>query len=358
LARFYNFCCAILVALLLMPCFADAANAESRLRVRRERASGAIAALGAELFSDFRLSKDGTLSCASCHDPKLAFTNPRPPTRAGVKDERLRRDVPSLLGVRDVPLLHHDGREPSLELQILAPLFNPAEMANTTFGDLTARLNAIEGYRRTFDNVFGGPATIDNLGAAIAAYERTLEPGRCSICELIETTGGTQGMSRERDGLALFRGKAGCASCHVIDGHELSASRFTKHEFINTGIGFQSEARRAAETPEATTDRGREEVTHQRDDRYKFRVPTLRNVELTAPYMHDGSVMTLEAVVAYYNAGGSSDPEKDARIKPLGLTEAEERQLVAFLDSLTSPEARAACGPANPAKTCRTRGRR
>ncbi len=110
----------------------------------------------------------------------------------------------------------------------------------------------------------------------------------------------------------------------------------TTNEFLNSGIGYRREARRAAETPDAPTDRGREEVTHNREDRYKFRVPTLRNVELTAPYMHDGSIKSLDEVVAYYNAGGSGDPQKDARIKPLGLTEEEQKQLVAFLKSLTS----------------------
>ena len=115
-----------------------------------------------------------------------------------------------------------------------------------------------------------------------------------------------------------------------------TGTNFTTNDFLNTGIGFLSETRRAAEHPEAPADRGREEVTHSREDRYKFRTPTLRNVELTAPYMHDGSIKTLEDVVTYYDKGGSADPEKDPRIKPLGLTDEEQHALVAFLKSLTS----------------------
>ncbi len=131
-------------------------------------------ALGAKLFSDPRLSIDGTMSCASCHDPKQAFTNPAPPVRAGMTDARLRRDVPSLLNVAFASPLHHDGGEPSLEVQILAPLFNEAEMANTTFDALEARLTAIPEYREAFEKLFGAPPSIEALGKAIAAYERSL----------------------------------------------------------------------------------------------------------------------------------------------------------------------------------------
>lgn len=281
-----------------------------------------LIALGAKLFSDPRLSKDGTISCASCHDPKQAFTNPNPPSRPGVTDKRLRRDVPSLLNVAFASPLHHDGGEPTLEVQILAPLFNEAEMANTTFDDLTSRLAAIPEYSKAFDKVFASNPSIESLGRALAAYERTL---------MAETSAyDTSALPDEAEaGLELFRGKAGCVACHT-------PPQFTAHNFLNTGIGFQSEQRRAAENTNAPTDRGREEVTHTREDRYKFRTPTLRNVELTAPYMHDGSIKSLADVVAYYNAGGSTDPEKDPRIKPLRLSDDEQRALVAFLKSLTS----------------------
>ncbi len=271
------------------------------------------------------------MSCASCHNPKQAFTNPSPPSRPGVTGTRLRRDVPSLLNVAFASPLHHDGREPSLEVQILAPLFNASEMANTTFDDLTQRLAAVPEYRDAFQTVFGERPTIEGLGAALAAYERSLISG-ATIFDLWRNSNQEDALSAAaKSGFALFTGKAGCGECHT-------PPQFTAHDFLNTGIGFQSEARRAAETPEAPTDRGREEVTHERDDRYKFRTPTLLNVELTAPYMHDGSIKTLEDVVAYYNAGGSTDPEKDARIKPLGLSNDEQKSLVAFLRSLTSTE--------------------
>lgn len=309
-------------------------------------------ALGEKLFSDVRLSRDGTISCASCHDPKQAFTNPSPPTRPGLTDTRLRRDVPSLLNVAFAHPLHHDGREPSLEVQILAPLFNEAEMANTTFDDLTSRLAAIPEYRNAFHKVFQAKPAIDTLGAALASFERSLKTGYSPFDkwrprELDPESSGMKNFEFPKDaeaGYALFKGKAGCDSCHPAtievseNGPNPLTAIFTANEFLNTGIGFQSEARRAAEHPKALADRGREEVTHRKEDRYKFRTPTLRNVELTAPYMHDGSLKTLEDVVAYYNAGGSADPEKDARIRPLGLSADEQIQLVAFLKSLTSPQ--------------------
>lgn len=297
-------------------------------------------ALGAKLFSDPRLSIDGTMSCASCHDPKQAFTNPNPPRRAGIADTRLRRDVSSLLNAGFAKPLHHDGSEPSLEVQILAPLFNPAEMGNTTFDDLTQRLAAIPEYREGFLVVFGAPLSIETLGHALASFERSLIAHGSPFDRWQEGMLSENGSERPsisitaEAGFALFRGKAGCGVCHHTA--EPAVNMFTNNEFINTGIGFQSEARRAAETPNAPADRGREEVTHSHEDCYKFRVATLRNVELTAPYMHDGSLKTLEDVVAYYNAGGFPDPEKDSRIKPLGLTEAEQKQLIAFLKSLTS----------------------
>ena len=290
-------------------------------------------ALGAKLFSDPRLSIDGAMSCASCHDPAHAFTNPKPPVRPGVIDTRLRRDVPSLLNVAYATPLHHDGGEPSLEAQMLAPLFNAAEMGNTTFDDLSDRLAALAEYRNAFDKVFASRPTSENLGHALAAFERSLIAAD-SPFDRWSAGGDEAALSPEASsGFKLFTGKAGCAACHPIDAQ---SAIFSANAFVNTGVGYMSEARRAAETPEALSDRGREEITHKREDRYKFRTPTLRNVALTAPYMHDGSLKTLDDVIAYYNAGGSVDPEQDARVKPLGLTEAEQKQLLAFLKSLTS----------------------
>lgn len=273
------------------------------------------------------------MSCASCHDPNHAFTNPNPPVRPGVNDERLRRDVPSLLNVAFAVPLHHDGREPSLEVQILAPLFNEAEMANTSFEELTDRLAAIPEYRDAFAQVLDATPTIETLGAALAAYERSLVAANSAFDRWRVHREEREMTPEAKLGFKLFAGSAGCTECHK---HGKPDVLFTTNEFVNTGIGFQSEARRIAEHPDAPTDRGREEVTHSREDRYKFRTPTVRNVELTAPYMHDGSLKTLEEVIAYYNRGGSADPEKDPRIKPLGLTDQEQKALVSFLKSLTS----------------------
>lgn len=291
-------------------------------------------ALGAKLFSDPRLSRDATMSCASCHDPAHAFTRQNVPIHDTVlASERLRRNVPSLLNVAYAAPLHHDGREPTLEVQILSPLFNPAEMANTSFDDLTERLATIPEYRDAFLKIFAAPPTIETLGQALASFERSLMAGDSPFDRWRYAGDGAALSAAARAGLALFTGKAGCVACHTI---EEKTALFTNNRFVNTGIGFQSEQRRAHETPHALTDRGREEITHVREDRYKFRTPTLRNVALTAPYMHDGSINTLDEIVANYNAGGSADPGKDPRIKPLGLTDDEQQALVAFLISLRS----------------------
>ena len=325
-------CCVFLaMPVLLILLSIEAALGEPTFLAPRSLTSE-MPALGAKLFNDPRLSKHGTLSCASCHDPNQAFTNPSPPVRdPKIADERLRRDVPSLLDVAAASPLHHDGREPSLEVQILAPLFNPAEMANDTFAELEARLESMPDYRDAFQALFASKPTVDFLGKALAAYERTLIAGPAPF-DLWQSQGSSDAVSPPaKAGFDTFIGKGGCAACHV-------PGAFTDHAFKNTGVGFESEQRRAAKTPEAPADRGREEVTHLREDRYKFRTPTLRNVELTAPYMHDGSLKRLEDVIDYYDRGGSADTEKDGRIRPLGLTEEEKKQLVAFLKSLTSKE--------------------
>lgn len=300
----------------------------------RNPSSPAKIALGKKLFFDPLLSRDATMACATCHDPAQAYTTRKPPVRSPpVIDQRLRRNVPSLLNVAYAAPLHHDGGEPTLEVQIFAPLFNAAEMANTGFDDLVARIAAKPEYRDAFASVFGGPPTIETIGYAIAGFERSLLAGNAPFDRWHYGNEDGAVSPEAKAGFALFTGKAGCATCHNIGEH---AAIFTDNAFHDTGIGARSEAARAAANPALPSDLGREEITHNRADRYRYRTPGLRDVALTAPYMHDGSIETLEDVIAYYDAGGSREPAQDDRITPLELSPAEKRQLLAFLESLTS----------------------
>lgn len=294
--------------------------------------------LGKKLFFDPRLSRDGQLACATCHVPSQGFTENGRAVRGSIdgRDLRLTRNAPTLLNVAFAGPLHHDGSEPSLERQVLAPLFAPAEMANTSIPELVARINGYSDYRELFEATFKHAATMDDLASALAAFERTLTSGS-SRFDRWRYRGEWRVVDRSvRRGFELFRDKAGCAACHTVGD---KTALFTDNQFHNTGIGFMSESRRTVAGGTGVMDRGREEVTHEPADRFKFRTPTLRNVALTAPYMHDGSLATLEDVVRHYDLGGGADPAKDQRLKPLGLSETERADLIAFLKNLTGGNA-------------------
>lgn len=294
-------------------------------------------ALGRKLFFDPRLSASGRMSCATCHVPAEAFTQTGRATPLGNASRPLRRNAPTLLNVAFVAPLMRDGSEPSLELQVLAPLFDPAEMANPNFATLTERLQAIPEYQSAFAAVFEGTASLGRIGDAIASYERTLLSANAPFDRWRFGRDENALSPAAKSGYALFNGKAGCSQCHVsaeVGGGIL----FTDHQMHNTGIGAaRSLARsRSSEIADAALDdRGRFEVTQKRDDLFKYRTPSLRNVALTAPYMHDGSLASLADVVDWYDRGGESSLGVDPLIRPLGLSQSEKRELEIFLDSLT-----------------------
>ncbi len=314
-------------------------------------------ALGRKLFFDRRLSRGGTQSCATCHAPEQAFTQNGRETSEGAGGQPLRRNAPGLLNVAHTQRLQHDGEAPSLETQILGPLFDPFEMGNATFGDLLGRIRGLPDYRGLFERTFGAPATIETVGQAIASYERSLLSANAPFDRWRygkdEATLGPEA----KTGFALFSGKARCATCHLIGER---TALFTDQDFHDTGIGWRRDAarRRGAQDPGIASaaapaarvgpafgrarqdDRGRIEVTADPRDLYKYRTPGLRNAAVTAPYMHDGSIATLGGVVRYYNEGGAADPNLDPAIRPLGLTGEEIAALVAFLESLTGDGAR------------------
>ncbi len=273
--------------------------------------------LGKALYFDKRLSKDNTVSCATCHDPKKGWTD-QAPVSAGIGGQRGGRSAPTVLNSAYHEKQFWDGRAPSLEEQAKGPIHNPIEMG-FTHEACVARLKKIKGYAPLFKQAFGdGEITIDRVAKAIATFERTVLTGNSKYDKW--QNGDKKAMNAsEIRGHTLFHGKANCAICH--DGFN-----FTDSDFHNLGVGTAKEI--------AKPDLGRYEVTKEDKDRGAFRTPPLRNLRDTAPYMHDGSQHTLEQVVDFYDRGGEKNPNLSGRIKPLRLTPAEKKDLIAFLDAL------------------------
>jgi cytochrome c peroxidase len=301
-------------------------------------------ALGRKLFFDPRLSGNSSMSCATCHVPEQGFTQNDRSTPKGAGGLSLRRNAPSLLNVGYEKLLMWDGGAPSVQSQILVPLFEPHEMANPNFKGLLERIRKLPDYEGRFERIFGERVTVPLIGRAIASYEQSLVSGN-SAFDRWYYGGETDVLGLEaQHGFRLFTGKAGCSVCHRIDAH---AALFTDQDFHNTGIAFLA----AQALVQDLDDRGREEVTHEPGDLHKFKTPTLRDVGRTAPYMHNGSMRSLEEVVRYYNCGGAPDPGKDPKVHPLGLTEDEIHDLVAFLESLNGDNLERLTAEAREAKS-------
>jgi cytochrome c peroxidase len=280
-------------------------------------ASAAAAELGRRLFFERRLSLDGSLTCGTCHRPNLAFTDGRR-VPEGIGGRAGTRNVPTLVNRAYGLSQFRDGRAASLLEQVLEPVANPREMA-LPVDSAVARLAADPSYERAFREAMGGAVTADALAAALAAFVGSVYSGDAPVDRYM--AGDTLALSAEaRHGRRLFRGRAGCAACHIGPNH-------TDERFRNTGVAW------FADGPPA--DSGRFHVTRDTADIGAFRTPTLREVARTAPYMHDGSLATLEDVIAFYDAGGRANPNLDPAIRPLGLTEAERRALLAYLHALS-----------------------
>jgi cytochrome c peroxidase len=282
-------------------------------------------AIGRRLFYDQKLSHNNAISCATCHNPALAFSDPRRLSR-GVDGELGTRNAPSVLNAAYFTTEFWDGRAPSLEQQALGPMANPVEM-DQPHGISVQKISADPIYQREFEHAFGpGPVTITKITMALASFERTLLSGD-SPFDRYEYGGQKNAMTPAAiRGLSVFRdkNKGNCATCHTI-GEKYAI--FSDNKFHNLGVGLDAEGN--------IVDQGRYIATRVVGDRGSFRTPTLRDVALTAPYMHDGSEKTLKDVVDFYVGGGSSNPCLDKEIKPLNLTGQERSDLVAFLESLT-----------------------
>ena len=264
--------------------------------------------LGRRLFNDRRLSRDGTVACSSCHNPDHAFASPGA-TSTGVFGRRGRRNAPALINRGWGRSFSWDGRVATLEEQVLKPIEDPNEM-DLSIAEASARVDV----------------TREDMSRAMASYVRSIMSGNTPYDRYID--GDRTALSAEAQaGLKLFRGKGNCTACHV-------GPTFTDERFHNTGIAWARPPREPG-AAESFRDEGRAVVTGRAEDRGAFKTPTLREVEHSAPYMHDGSLASLDEVVDYYDRGGNKHALLDLELRPIGLTASEKHAVVAFLRSLS-----------------------
>ena len=305
--------------------------------------------LGRQLYFDTRLSADNTVSCASCHHPQDGYSR-HTPTGVGIRGQKGGRNSPSSYNRILSDAQFWDGRAGSLEAQAVGPIQNPIEMGNT-HAAAVATLEKIDGYKMQFMKIFpDSGVTIDNVGSAIAAFERILVTGATSydynesykrfaalseedlddlktdspetyaeyeeVKLLAELNPMSESALRGQD--LFFSKRVGCSNCHV-------GANLADEQYHNLGVGM------SAKEP----DLGRFAETKAEKDKGAFKTPTIRNVALSAPYMHDGSLATLEEVVEHYNKGGAKNPWLSDKILPLKLTPLESNDLVEFMRACT-----------------------
>lgn len=311
-------------------------------------------ALGRKLFYDRRLSLNNTFSCALCHIPEQGFSSNEMATAVGIEGRSVRRNSPTIYNIAYAQLLFHDGRENSLEQQVWGPFLAHNEMGNPSIAYVVDKIKSFSDYQGLFEQSFNKPANMLTIGQAIASYERSLNSANSSFDQWYFGKQKKAVSPSVKQGFQLFTGKAGCSACHTID---QNTALFSDNQLHNTGIGFQDSMGTSAKTQTVqlapgvfvevdnkdlssiaqtkVNDLGQYEISQNPDDRWKYKTPTLRNINLTAPYMHNGSLSTLEEVVNFYNQGGIDNETLDALIKPLELKKTEIVDLVEFLNSLT-----------------------
>ncbi len=324
-----NFCfpthrvCLLAVAA-FFPCIAEAdedlpLGLKPWREVRSNSQTPEKIALGKQLYFDKRLSADNTVSCASCHDPAKGWSNGEA-TAEGVDGQRGGRSSPTILNSVYHRMQFWDGRAASLEEQALGPIANPIEM-NLPIEDALKRLASIEGYVSQFEAIFDDGLTAENLAKSIAAFERTIVSGNSPYDRYV--AGDKDALSPQAEmGRKLFFGKANCSACHV-------GTHLSDNAFHNIGIGMDKEE----------IDIGREAISKLSGDRGSCKTPPLRDIALTAPYMHDGSLATLEEVVEHYAKGGIANEFLDEEMFSIELADEKKAALVAFLrEGLTSDD--------------------
>lgn len=321
-------------------------------------------ALGERLFNDVRFSSNGQVACANCHSPSSVFTDSPLKVSVGVDGLTGTRNAPTVVNAAYNLTQFWDGRSPTLEDQALHPFVNPVEMALPSHDPILEVIRADRDYVRDFRRVFGVRAEdirIEHVTQAIAAFERTLIAGDSPFDRWY--FGGDENAISEaaKRGFEVFLTDGRCVSCHTI---EHDHALFTDHRFHNIGVGVNAMQDRIEELAKAflvakqrgvdvdvavlsdadTSHLGRFAVTGDLSEIGAFKTPTLRNIAVTAPYMHDGSIATLREVIEHYNNGGvlpagaPVNPFLSGGIRPLNLTEQQIDDLVAFMESLTSPE--------------------
>lgn len=321
-------------------------------------------ALGDKLFHDVRFSSTGKVSCSTCHDKTKAFTDAPLVTSEGIDKLTGSRNAPTVINSAYYPSMFWDGRSPTLEDQAQHPIINPVEMGLKDHQPVLAVVRSDAAYQKAFKEVFGvaGDAlTMTHVQQAIASFERTVISGNSPFDRW--HFGGEQAAVNDaaKRGFKVFRENGRCVSCHTV---EQSFALFTDGRFHNIGVGVngvQADVPRLAQaflaakqrgidvdkavlTDKKSSELGRFAVTDTLDEMGSFKTSTLRNIAATAPYMHDGSLKTLREVIDHYNNGGVTPKDAPVNdylsggIRPLNLTDQEIDDLVAFLETLTSPE--------------------
>lgn len=272
--------------------------------------------LGKKLFFDPRLSGNDHWACSTCHSPSFGYSDGLPRSLGFGDEKELGRHSPTIINIAYNSAQFWDGRATTMEEQAIRPIVAPREM-NADPQAMIQKISDIEVYNAQFKQVFGEPPSLKNIGMALAAFERTVVTGESSFDRYMK--GNKRALTdQEKRGLILFISKAACTQCHA-------GPNFTDSSFHNLGL------------PQAgplKEDLGRYEVTKNPKDKGAFKVPGLRSISMTAPYMHTGALATLEEVVEFYNQGGGPGPNKSEKLLKLNLSDGEKKDLVAFLKSL------------------------
>lgn len=295
--------------------------------------------LGRLLYFDPRVSLDGTVSCATCHNPAKGWTDGMN-VSIGISGQAGSRSAPSVLNTAYGKTMFWDGRAPSLEGQAQGPVQNPIEMGKQSYKEIIDRLRNVSGYVEQFQKVFGTNVTLDGMAKAIATFERVAALSGNSKYDKYNAGDNKAMIDSEKRGMVLFgltlntddeskidavRQKAKCTLCHA-------GFNFTDEQFHNLGVGWNEKTKRFADLGRWAID----PIGAKSDaDLGAFKTPTVRDVEHSAPYMHDGSLATLEQVVEHYDKGGTANPALDTDMKKLNLTAQEKSDLVAFMKALS-----------------------
>lgn len=309
----------------------------------------AIVSLGRRLFFDRRLSFNGTLSCAMCHIPEQGFSQHELSTPVGIEGRFVKRNAPALYNVVYRRTLFHDGREDSLARQIWGPLLASNEMGNPSMGSVLNRLKKTGDYTEDFARAFDADINVLTLGQAIAGYQRVLLSADSPFDRWYYGGNSAAVTESTKRGFTLFVNND-CISCHQLDD---DGALFADGDFHDTGVGYFDAVIRTREphrlqiapgvfidvdtdvVPPRPSDLGRYEATGLAEDRWKYSTPSLRNVAITPPYMHNGAFESLGAVIEFYARGGEPHEGQDMRIRPRDLSDHDKADLVAFLEALT-----------------------